>query len=188
MNKKVVVCDYNPQWTEDFGILKTIIATALQGLEADIEHVGSTSVPGLAAKPVIDIDIIIKNENLLPSIAKRLEAIGYIHLGNLGISQRESFKHLSNTLNGIISPNHNLYVCIEGSDSLKNHLAFRDYLRSHPGKAAEYSALKKQLMAKYPENIDKYVEEKTPFIVAVLEECGFSQAALEAIADANKAK
>lgn len=188
MDTKVIVSDYNPQWVEDFCTLKKIFTGVLKGLETDIQHVGSTSVPGLAAKPVIDIDIIIKNEYSLPSVARRLESIGYIHRGNLGIPQRESFKHLTDIVDGAMLPIHNLYVCIEGSDSLKNHLALRDYLLAHPEKAAEYSNLKKQLMAEFPENIDKYVEGKTPFIVAALKECGFSPEALEAIADVNKAK
>jgi len=89
-----------------------------------IEHVGSTAVPGMAAKPVIDMDVVIASRTNLPSIVSRLGSLGYQHRGDLGIADREAFLAPRN------QPAHHLYLCVENSLALKNHLAVRDYLRT----------------------------------------------------------
>lgn len=187
MDAKIVVTDYSSQWPVQFEMLKNIYSIALQGVDTDIQHVGSTAVLGLAAKPIIDIDIIIDNDTVLETVIGRLENIGYKHRGDLGIPQREAFKHLTGVYNGKSLPAHNLYVCIKGCDSLNNHLTFRDYLKQHPGKIAEYSALKKRLAATYPNDIDAYVENKTPFITGILLAAGFDNNVVDAITNQNKA-
>jgi len=187
MSSQIIVLDYSPQWAVQFEMLKNIYTTALHNLNIDIQHVGSTSVPGLAAKPIIDIDIIIENDSILKTVISRLKSLGYQHRGDLGIPQREAFKHNSGVHNNEILPTHNLYVCIKGCDSLNNHLTFRDYLKQHPNKIAEYSALKKKLAATYPNDIDAYVENKTPFITGILQQAGFDSNVLNAIIDQNKA-
>ena len=187
---KIFVEDHSPEWALTFQQLKSIYQLHLGGLVRDIQHVGSTSVPGLAAKPVIDIDIIIDDRNNLAPIIEKLALLGYGHQGNLGITDRESFMRKSDKtpLGGSLRswPKHNLYVCPAESISLKNHLALRDFLRNNPTKAKEYGELKKRLASEHPNDIDLYVELKTPFILAILKDAGFDDGALSGIREENK--
>ena len=156
------------------------LAPALVALDARIEHVGSTSVPGLAAKPIIDADVIVTAADVPAAIAA-IETLGYAHRGELGIQGRHAF----------IRPDggfaHNLYVCEDGCEALTNHLVLRDHLRAHPADAATYGALKLELAAAHRHDIDAYIEGKTAFIVGVLSRGGMGGEALSRITDANKA-
>lgn len=134
----------------------------------------------MAAKPIIDIDIIIASRAALPVVMERLTTLGYQHRGDLGIEDREAFLSPQN------QPAHHLYVCIENSPALQNHIALRDHLRSHPSDAMAYSSLKRQLAERFPHERERYVEGKIDFIVAILKQCGFSAAALDAIKRSNK--
>ena len=161
MNKKhVVVMPYDESWKQAFTNIKSELEAALGNMALRIEHVGSTSVEGLSAKPIIDIDVVIKDTSMLEPVISALATIGYTHEGDLGIPGREAFKyegkeHLMK---------HHLYVCAKDSDELKRHLAFRDYLRSHPEAVKEYSRVKTEGAQLYPYDIDKYIEHKSPFI------------------------
>lgn len=166
--KHVVVLPYDDQWKQDFFKIKTELADALGQLATGIEHVGSTSVEGLSAKPVIDIDVVIKDYSVFDNVVIALEKIGYRHEGNLGIPGREAFKydgkeHLKK---------HHLYVCPEDSEELKRHIAFRDYLRSHPDAVKEYSRIKEDGARMYPYDIDRYIEYKSPLIDKIYKEIG----------------
>ena len=168
MAKHVVVEPYNEAWIEDFNAIRDELAEALSDLDVRIEHVGSTSVPGLAAKPIIDIDVVIPDISDLPEVVSRLGKTGYSHEGDKGIPGREAFhydgkEHLRK---------HHLYVCAEDADELKRHLAFRDYLRSHPEAVAEYSKIKYEGAALYPWDIDSYIEHKGPFIDSIYSKLG----------------
>lgn len=92
-----------------------------------VEHVGSTSVEGMSAKPCIDIDVIIKDYSAFDIIVSRLEMIGYIYEGNLGIEDREAFKYF----NKPHLRTHHLYVCPQKSEELYRHITFRDFLRNN---------------------------------------------------------
>lgn len=190
--KKIVVADYSPEWPLFFDSLKRIYQSVLDGLVLDIQHVGSTSVPGLAAKPTIDIDLIINDRSVLPAVIEKLEGLGYQHQGDLGITDRESFRRPSDEIpidgSGRVWQKHNLYCCTKDSVSLRNHLQFRDYLREHPEKAFEYGELKKELAAQDPSDIDRYVMLKTPFITGILELTGFESGELDSITEQNKIK
>jgi len=190
-NKPIVIEEYSSGWATAFDQLQAIYRSRLGSYVAGVEHVGSTSVEGLPAKPVLDIDIIIQDGDLLPTVITVLEELGYRHEGDRGIPGRESFRRTSahTPVNGSTHtwPAHNLYVCLAGSISLKNHLAFRNYLRSHPGKARAYGELKKRLATEHPHDIDAYVEGKTTFITGVLKEMGFDAAVLDDITRQNKA-
>lgn len=157
--KHVVVLPYDESWKQDFIDIKTELSQALGEIAISIEHVGSTSVEGLAAKPIIDIDVVVKKEKI-NDVVSALNSIGYIHEGNLGIPGREAFtyegkEHLQQ---------HHLYVCPEDSLELKRHLAFRDYLRAHPEAVNEYSKIKMEAAKLYPDDIDKYMEHKASVI------------------------
>ncbi len=144
-----------------FADLHARIEPALRGIALAIEHVGSTSVPGLAAKPIIDIDAVIPSPTEMPAAIDRLAALGYVHSGNLGIAGREAFESPA------ALPAHHLYVCLKGGSALRNHLAVRDYLRRNPAAAAAYGRLKIQLAEQFPYDIESYLAAKTDFLTTI---------------------
>ena len=157
--KHIVVLPYDEKWKQDFIDIKNEIMDAIGTFAIAIEHVGSTSVEGLAAKPIIDIDVVVKSGNVERAI-RALENIGYIHEGNLGIEGREAFayegkEHLQA---------HHLYVCPENSEELKRHLAFREYLRTNQVAREKYGSIKLEAAKLYPDDIEKYIEYKSPII------------------------
>ena len=178
-NARPVVVDYDPTWPARFEAIRDRIAPALGSLAVSIEHVGSTSVPGLAAKPVIDIDIVVADPSAIPAAIEALTALGYEHLGELAVPGREAFRRPPGT------EKHNLYVCPVGGQGLRNHLALRSHLRTHPEASQAYGALKRQLAAASPD-IDAYVVGKTDLIVSFLRAEGIDEATLAAIEAANK--
>jgi GrpB-like predicted nucleotidyltransferase (UPF0157 family) len=191
-SNKIIIVEYSTDWPLIFEDLKRVYERFLAGLVIDIQHIGSTSVPGLAAKPIIDIDLIIENRNILKYMIVKLEKLGYEYQGDLGIKNREAFKRVldKTPLDGSdrIWQKHNLYCCTKNSISLRNHLQFRDYLRKDPEKARQYGVLKKKLALQYPLDINIYAELKTSFIVEVLKGTGIESKELESITKQNKAK
>lgn len=168
--KHVVVVPYDEQWKRDFLEIKSELQDALGDLALRIEHVGSTSVEGLSAKPIIDIDVVIEDEARFGAVTAALAGIGYEHQGDLGITGREAFRydgkdHLRK---------HHLYVCQKESPELKRHLAFRDYLRSHADAVREYSRIKEEGARLYPYDIDGYIAHKSPWIEKIYREIGLS--------------
>ena len=158
--KKVVVLPYNPEWKSDFEKIKKEIEVALGELAERIEHVGSTSVEGLSAKPCIDIDVVIKDYSVFQDVVEKLGEIGYIHEGNLGIEGREAFKYFHKAH----LREHHLYVCPKESEELRRHIVFRDFLR--------YGAIKCEGAMLFPNDINKYIEYKTPYIEEIYTICG----------------
>ena len=166
--KKVIVVPYDEAWKTAYENIKKEIEAATGDLIIGIEHVGSTSVEGLSAKPCIDIDVIIKDYSIFDTVVRRLETIGYTHEGNLGIKDREAFKYLD-------KPHllmHHLYVCPQQSKELYRHIAFRDFLRSNPEATKKYGSTKERAAKLYPDNIDKYIEYKSPCIEELYAICG----------------
>ena len=166
--KSVVVLPYEEYWVQAFELIKSEIQEALGSLALRIEHVGSTSVRGLSAKPIIDIDVVIKDYSVFDAVAAALEEIGYHHEGDLGIAMREAFRYDSKEH---LQKRH-LYVCPQDSPELKRHVAFRDYLRSHPEAVREYSRIKEEGAALYPNDIEQYIQHKSPFIEKIYRELG----------------
>ena len=168
--RKVIVLPYDEAWKTAFEAIKAEIESALGELILGIEHVGSTSVEGMSAKPCIDLDVIIKDDSMLDAVIERLAGIGYIHEGDLGIKGREAFKYTD-------KPHlmtHHLYVCTESSDELRRHIVFRDFLRNNPDAAKRYSAVKEMAAKLYPNDIDKYIEYKSPCIQELYVQCGLT--------------
>ncbi len=91
--KSVIVLPYDPEWKTDFENIKQELVSVIGDLAISIEHVGSTSVEGLSAKPIIDIDVVISDYSVFDCVADRLKTIGYFHKGSLGIQDREVFKY-----------------------------------------------------------------------------------------------
>lgn len=159
MGNPVIVVEYDPNWPVLFQSLRGRIADALGSMAAAVEHVGSTAVPNLAAKPVIDIDVLLVSESELPAAIDRLANLGYVHQGNLGIPDREAF------LAPTHDPPHHLYVCPPRSREFQRHLAFRDYLRAHPKEAKAYGDLKKTLALQFRDDRSAYISGKSDFVV-----------------------
>jgi GrpB-like predicted nucleotidyltransferase (UPF0157 family) len=165
---KILVVDYDPSWPGTFERLRAGIWPSIQDLATAIEHVGSTSVPGLAAKPVIDMTVVVPTQTAMEAVIARLAALGYRPRGDLGVPGREAFDRPEGT------PDHHLYACVAGIDGLRNHLALRDHLRDNPSTARAYGCLKKELAARFADDIDGYIDGKTEFILNILTQTGFS--------------
>ena len=161
----VVVEQYNPQWPSDFATIKSQLENHLAGVHVlSIEHVGSTSVPGLAAKPIIDVDIIVERENVQAAV-DALIAAGITYLGELGIADRHAMRDPDQ------NPRRNIYVCVDGAFQTRNHLAVRDTLRRNASLRDEYGSVKLELAAAGT-NIVDYIEAKGDVIQKILKEAG----------------
>jgi len=165
--EKVVVLPYNAEWKSDFEKIKGEIETAIGDLIIGIEHVGSTSVEGLSAKPCIDIDVVIKDYSVFDIIVAQLAAIGYIHEGNLGIEDREAFRYSDKPH----LQTHHLYVCPRYSKELYRHITFRDFLRNNPRAVKKYGAIKEEAALLFPNDIYKYMEYKSHCIDELYRMC-----------------
>jgi len=168
--RHIIVEQNDPQWAYDFQKIKEELLPVVGNLIVAIEHVGSTSVPGLCAKPIIDIDIVIPNRESLGAVIEALAQIGYIHEGNLGIPDREAFKYIGKPH----LKQHHLYVCPANSRELHRHITFRDYLRAHPEAIALYSKAKQEAAALHPNDIDAYMRHKSDCIEEIYKLCGLS--------------
>lgn len=170
-DKLIEVVDYNPDWPQEFKKIQTYLQPVLAAGVSTIEHVGSTSVPGLAAKAIIDLDLTIPSMQVFEAVCSALAELGYRYDGNKGVPGRESFSY---TELPSLMPHH-LYVCPQDGPELNRHLKFRDYLRTRPAALAAYGDLKKQAAAHHPHDIDAYLEEKGVLITNIYRELGLSE-------------
>jgi GrpB-like predicted nucleotidyltransferase (UPF0157 family) len=164
----IIVAPYDPAWPEQFAAEAERIRKVFGNLALLIEHVGSTSVPGLAAKPVIDIQVSVLSLEPGNFYRTRLADLGYTHfpLGQFDLVY-PFFKRPAEW-----PSSHHVHLCVSGSEQERNHLAFRDYLRRHPAAAAEYDGLKRKLAAVHAgltmESQERYSLAKTEFVHSVL--------------------
>jgi GrpB-like predicted nucleotidyltransferase (UPF0157 family) len=136
LGMRFIVQTYDSRWPRDYERIRLDLDEALRDVDLlGIEHVGSTSVPGLAAKPILDIDVVVRAEAVRSAIAALIE-VGYDDRGQLGIPGRHA---LWAPADGIAR---HVYVCVEGCLALRNHLAVRNVLRGDPDLSAEYGAVK----------------------------------------------
>ena len=152
--KRVTVLPYDSTWKVSFETIRHVIEETVGDFIIGIEHVGSTSVERLSAKPIIDIDVIIEDYSVFGEVVRNLNTIGYIHEGNLGIDGREAFRYEGK----LQLPQHHLYVCPQQSEELRRHITFRDFLRSNPEAAEKYGTVKVQAAQTFPNDIEKYME------------------------------
>ena len=159
MSQHVVVVPYNPQWPALYEQEAQAIGQILGENLTAIHHIGSTSVPGLAAKPIIDIMPVVRDLAQVDACSAQFEALGYEVMGEFGIPGRRYFRK------GGDERTHQVHVFAQGDAvNITRHLAFRDFLRAHPDVCAEYAALKRELAARYPYDIDAYCEGKEAFV------------------------
>ena len=168
VDKKVIVVPYDESWKSEFEEIKKEIEGTIGALILGIEHVGSTSVEGLSAKPCIDIDVIIKDYEIFEVIVAKLKSIGYTYVGNQGIKHREVFKYVDKSH----MQKHHLYVCPQHSEELYRHITFRDFLRSTPEAVRKYGLTKETAAQLFPYDMEKYMEYKAPCIEELYEMCG----------------
>lgn len=157
-----LVTPYNPDWPAQFDALAARYRSALADLPHKIEHVGSTSVPGMTAKPVIDVDIVIARADFA-GVRGRLAGLGYWHQGDKGLPDREAFDLSEPQLKRSL-PAHHLYVCIAGTPELAKHIVFRDFMRRHPEWVQRLSAHKVELCLRHANDRQSYIDGKAAMV------------------------
>lgn len=162
--KKIVVSNPDSVWQREFIRLCVHLTSFLQHDCLAIRHVGSTSVIGLAAKPVLDIDIVMADDNDLEKIREILEKHGYYFRGDLGIEGRFAFGYGSSSF-----MRHHLYVVKPQAQSYLDHIALREGLRADQNAITLYTQTKRALAQHYPMDIDAYIDGKTDTIFSIME-------------------
>lgn len=160
----IVVVPYTPEWPERFRTLATQLRAALGEIALRIDHIGSTAVPGLAAKPIIDIQISVASFEPFDPIRAPFERLGYVWRAGNPDRTKRYFREPPGC------PRTHIHVRKHGNWSEQFALLFRDYLRSRPDLADRYAALKRELAARYQNDRSAYTDAKTPFIWSVMAE------------------
>jgi GrpB-like predicted nucleotidyltransferase (UPF0157 family) len=156
------VVDYDPNWPTLFEEIRRRVEPPLADLAPAVEHVGSTAVPGLAGKPIIDVDVALAGASQVPIAIERLAVLGYMHKGDDGIVGREVFRP---PLDG---PYHHLYVVVGGSKPHRDHVDLRDYLRGHPDEARRYAERKRAIAHLLLTDREAYTSGKSDLVEAML--------------------
>lgn len=159
--RKVIVSDYNENWKRQFQEAAAEIQEVFGKECIAIHHIGSTAIDGLAAKPIIDLMPVVREIEAVDQFNSRLEKRGYIAKGENGLPGRRYFQK------GGDERTHHVHIYEKGSNEIKRHLAFREYLKKHPQKAEKYGTLKKELAKKYPIDIESYIQGKEQLVKAI---------------------
>ena len=169
MSQHIVVTNYDPLWTKKFEKEALLIKNIIADNCISIYHIGSTSVPGLAAKPIIDIMVVVRSLEAIDTVAEKFSEIGYEYLGEFGITGRRYLRK------GGDERTHQIHIFqADDWNNIGRHLAFRDYMRTHEKERDEYAKIKKNLAQEFPYDIDGYCDGKENF-VRVMEERALAQ-------------
>jgi GrpB-like predicted nucleotidyltransferase (UPF0157 family) len=161
--RRVEVVPYNPEWKTIFEKEKQLLESFFIPAEVEVHHMGSTSVPGLSAKPIIDIMLAADSLELVEKATPAIESAGYAAKGENGIPGRRYFqKHDENGIRKV-----HLHSFEKGSHQVYRHIVFRDYLRAHPSEASKYAAVKELAAQKYEYDIDSYIAEKSSIVIEI---------------------
>ncbi|MDC2865025.1 GrpB family protein [Bacillus sp. BP-3] len=164
MDKPVVIEEYTSKWTLQFTEEQKIIKDIVGDAALAIEHIGSTSVEGLSAKPILDIMVGVRDLNEIDMFIEPLKAIGYEHVLHEEFPNRRFFRK------GLWrAGTHHLHIYQYGSEEWNHNLLFRDYIRNHPNVRQQYEQLKKELANKHRFDRVAYTNAKAPFIVDVIQ-------------------
>jgi GrpB-like predicted nucleotidyltransferase (UPF0157 family) len=158
--KKVEVVPHNPLWRDAFETEAKLIAAAIGENVITIHHIGSTAIPNIYAKPIIDLLIEVRDITEVDERSLAIEAVGYEVKGEFGISGRRYFR--KDNREGIRT--HQIHAFETNSAEIERHLAFRDYMIAHPVEARKYSELKRKLAEEHSDNMDGYIDGKDDFI------------------------
>jgi GrpB-like predicted nucleotidyltransferase (UPF0157 family) len=164
----VRIVDYDPGWPAMYEAEKKVILQAAGDWLVDIQHLGSTSVPGLAAKPVIDIVAAVTDLDDARNIVDPLAALGYDYVPEYEV-EMPMRRYFRKGRRGREGDKYHLHVVEPNSEFWNRHLAFRDYLRAHPEAAHEYAELKRRLADEHGTDVDAYTEAKSEFILGIQE-------------------
>lgn len=157
---KVEVVPHDPRWRDAFEAEAGRVADALGETVVAVHHVGSTSIPGIYAKPIVDMLVEVRDVGEVDGRSQAMESLGYEVMGEYGIPGRRYFR--KDDREG--SRTHHVHAFEAGSAEAERHLAFRDYMIAHPEDAQRYSELKRRLADEHPQNIDGYMDGKDGFI------------------------
>jgi GrpB-like predicted nucleotidyltransferase (UPF0157 family) len=166
MSEEVVIVDYNPRWPARYEEEKASILALIGEYVVGIHHVGSTSVPGLGAKPIIDVMIGIRDLAFVENCVSPLQSLEYEYLGEYGIPGRHYFRKPA--AGGIEHRTHHIHMMQTDHSQWRRHLLFRDYLRSHPEDAKRYEFLKRELAIRFGADREGYTDAKTEFVEDIL--------------------
>ena len=161
----VIVVPYDTDWPEQFRRERSLLHDVFRDIPIVVEHVGSTAVPGLASKPIIDLLLGVTALGLVESRIEALRArhYEYVQAYEAQIPDRRYFRKPFT-----LPRTRHLHCVVIGSSLWCDTLLFRDYLRTYPGAAAEYAALKRELVARHKLDRSAYLEGKTAFVQSVL--------------------
>lgn len=158
---------YNPEWPKWFEEIKTFLGKRVSQACIRIEHVGSTSIPAMTAKPIIDLILVVKPQGF-EEVKTHLSERGYYHQGDKGIQGREAFDLIVISVKSSL-PCHHLYVCSEHSTELKKQIAFRDFMRQHAEWRQRLNELKLQLCKEYDNDRQSYIDGKAAMVSQITE-------------------
>ncbi|MCA9822532.1 MAG: GrpB family protein [Dehalococcoidia bacterium] len=165
MTRRVELVPYNPDWPRIFTVMRRRILERCDGLVVDVEHIGSTSVPGLAAKDVVDLMPGLRAFDDGAKCVPAMESLGFVYKGEFGIPGRHYF-NMDDPETG--KRLHNCHMYAIGHDEWIAHLAFRHYLRGHADWRDRYEALKRHLAVRHRDDVEAYAEAKTDFVKQVV--------------------
>ncbi len=157
--RTIEMADHNPRWKEQFDAEARLIRKVFGSEMVGIYHIGSTAIPGIKAKPIIDMLGEVKDIGAVPYFNTEMSKIGYQAKGEMGITGRQYFRKGKRTVH-----THHLHIFQAGHPEIRRHLAFVNYMNSHPAEALEYSALKSKLVEEFRTNPERYTMAKTDFI------------------------
>ncbi len=167
MTYKIEVVPYNPAWPSLFEEEAAKIRQALGSNCIAVHHIGSTAVPGLSAKPIIDMIPVVLDIMRIDQSLPNMRALGYEVKGEFGIPFRRYFQKED------ISRTHNVHIFEQGNSEIERHLKFRDWMRTHEGDRNDYGRLKEELALKYPHDMMAYGLGKEAFIAEIDTKTGF---------------
>ena len=190
---RILIEPYQREWEGQFAKVRGELQEILKGIPIlSIEHVGSTSIPGLHAKPVLDIDIVVTRD-ILASARAAMVSAGYTDIGERGVTDRYSFLQPGYDLEGSAGAEgemggmrRNTYVILEGSIALKNHRDLKRVLLQHDDLRDEYSEAKKRIAAREVQDGDEYCRGKNEVMLKILQRAGWSEAELDEVRKANE--
>ena len=159
MARRIEVVPYNPAWSTMFSAEAAKIAAVLGDQVVATLHIGSTAIPGIKAKPIIDLLVVVQDIERIDDYHEAMEGLGYEPMGEHGIPGRRFYRKP-----GKDTRTHHVHVYAQGHSEVQRHLDFRDYLRAHPLDAQAYSRLKERLAVKFPDDADRYVQGKSALI------------------------
>ena len=156
----VVVVPYDPRWPLEFECASSEVSVAMGAVVMAVHHIGSTSIPGLLAKPVIDMLAEVSDLSAVDQQATVMAGLGYEVMGEFGITGRRYFRR--NDAQG--RRTHQIHAFVAGCFHVIRHLAFRDYLRAHPTPTRQYGELKRRLAEAHPHDVEAYMDGKDAFV------------------------